>query len=59
MSDEKAIWKDVVAVAKFALSCLGIVAASYTFVYNIGFKNKVTEEGADANKLKGKRPTIS
>ncbi|MBQ6143402.1 MAG: hypothetical protein IJI84_02785 [Clostridia bacterium] len=55
MSDEKAIWKDVVAVAKFALSCLGIVAASYTFVCNIGFKNEKTEKLANANKLKGLR----
>lgn len=55
MSDEKAIWKDVVAVAKFAVSCLGFVAASYIFACNIGFKNKVTEKLANANKLKGLR----
>ena len=55
MSDEKSIWKDVVAVAKFAVSCLGIVSASYTFFSNIGFKNEKTEKLANANKLKGLR----
>ena len=61
MSDEKSIWKDVVAVAKFAVSCLGIVASSCVFIYNIedafdfDLGKKFFGEHADDNKYKGKK----
>lgn len=54
MSNEKIAWKDVVIVAKFALSCLGLVATGCTFLYNLNMRNYFIDEHSDDNKYKGK-----
>ena len=56
MSDEKAIWKDVVAVAKFALSCLGIVATGCLFLRNCGFDAGFLRKGSKITDYKGLNP---
>ena len=60
MTNREAIWKDVVAVAKFTVSCLGLVGVGFTVYCNLfPTDNKTINDLADANKLKGKRPSSS
>lgn len=58
MSNEKSVWKDVVAVAKFITSCLGLVACSCTFAWNLGLKNDFFDKHSDDNKYKGKNKIV-
>lgn len=54
MSNEKSVWKDVVAVAKFMTSCLGLVASAGAFAWNLGLRSRFFEKCAGVNDYKGK-----
>lgn len=54
MSNEKSVWKDVVAVAKFMTSCLGLVASAGAFAWNLGLRSRFFGECAEVNKYKSK-----